>query len=521
MTKRTMTWTLPWVACLWLAAGCSNDSGAAGEDATVGGEAQDASPLLDTGPVDGGTADDTGAGDSGSSAGADGGGAADDAGGAGPDAGAECPGGCPSWAVCVAGSCESKPCAEDAECNPEGGATGQPYYCYRGQCAAFQCSDDTDCDASEACNTTTFLCYAVASGCTSAGQCVDTNPCTVDTCEDGACVHTLEPGCCAEDADCDDNIPCTADSCAFGKCAHEQPEGCCVADAECADSDACTTDVCKAGVCTFEAIEACCKGDGMCDDGDDASIDVCHQGGCIHTYAGAVDACSVDSDCSANGCLSGVCTGGQCDYTAKAAASGCCTTDAQCAADEACMVESCQALVCVSEPVSGQGEHAFFHFDGGLDGWAVEPGGNQTSVWHASTLKSVEGGGALRYGVPGQQSFAAGKDNKGAIVSPKLTLPAQAALSFWVYFDGEPAAGLHQFGLELIEPGKAPVSVWSKNDDLKGNTQQQWKAQNVSLQAWSGKADVQLRWWFDVKDSVNDNKIGLLVDEMTVLGTCP
>ncbi len=62
--------------------------------------------------------------------------------------------------------------------------------------------------------------------------------------------------------------------------------------------------------------------------------------------------------------------------------------------------------------------------------------------------------------------------------------------------------------------------MWTKNDDLKGTTQQQWKHLEVPLGAWAGKT-VQLRWSFDIKDVVHDDKTGMVLDEIEIGGGCP
>jgi hypothetical protein len=54
--------------------------------------------------------------------------------------------------------------------------------------------------------------------CTNDAQCNDGELCTIDTCEDGRCVHRL--------IDCDDGDPCTKDRCEGGQCFHSPIENC-------------------------------------------------------------------------------------------------------------------------------------------------------------------------------------------------------------------------------------------------------------------------------------------------------
>ena len=87
-----------------------------------------------------------------------------------------------------------------------------------------------------------------SAACTVDAQCSDTNPCTVDRCESGACVHL------PNDAVCDDGNVCTDDLCdtSLG-CLHANNGG------GCNDAVACTTqDTCVAGTCIGGAPAAGC-----------------------------------------------------------------------------------------------------------------------------------------------------------------------------------------------------------------------------------------------------------------------
>jgi hypothetical protein len=56
----------------------------------------------------------------------------------------------------------------------------------------------------------------LAAGCTSAANCDDANPCTVDACNSGQCAHAPK--------DCSDGDACTQDTCnpADGVCGHPE-----------------------------------------------------------------------------------------------------------------------------------------------------------------------------------------------------------------------------------------------------------------------------------------------------------
>jgi hypothetical protein len=86
----------------------------------------------------------------------------------------------------------------------------------------------------------------------------------------------------------------------------------CVNDVDCDDSNACTTDACDAGACVFTPIAQCtpCISDGECDDGDPCTADTCSTGVCINPPGNDGATCDDGFACTNNDvCGSGVCSG--------------------------------------------------------------------------------------------------------------------------------------------------------------------------------------------------------------------
>ncbi len=110
-------------------------------------------------------------------------------------------------------------------------------------------------------------------------ECSDHDPCTIDACVQGSCVHTP--------VNCDDGDACTADKCLNGTCSNLQKI--------CDDDNACTTDVCAGGICLFTPIN--------CTDQDECTIDVCTNGQCSHTPKN----CNDQNSCTTDNCVGGVC----------------------------------------------------------------------------------------------------------------------------------------------------------------------------------------------------------------------
>ncbi|RIK65961.1 MAG: hypothetical protein DCC65_10990 [Planctomycetota bacterium] len=106
--------------------------------------------------------------------------------------------------------------------------------------------------------------------CNTAGDCDDSDPCTVDSCVMNACQHDPVPGCCDDAADCDDSNPCTDDACIANVCQNTNNT------ATCDDGDECTdNDVCVDGICAGTPIPECCEFDTDCVDGSPCTTDVC------------------------------------------------------------------------------------------------------------------------------------------------------------------------------------------------------------------------------------------------------
>jgi hypothetical protein len=86
-------------------------------------------------------------------------------------------------------------------------------------------------------------------GCTSAAQCNDGNPCTQDACSSGVCQNNPV----ANGTVCpDDGNVCTNDACNAGSCTHPNNTSSCPDD-----GNTCTGDVCSGGVCTHPDNGSC------------------------------------------------------------------------------------------------------------------------------------------------------------------------------------------------------------------------------------------------------------------------
>lgn len=260
--------------------------------------------------------------------------------------------------VCESGRCQHYPfpgcggdeapeCQENNECDDGRDCTDD--VCNYGKCEHLDngsCEGSTNEDYSGE-GDYYYSSEVVASTCTDDSECDDSNECTYDVCEEGACSHYAIDDCepssqqgevqgeesastaltCSDSSECDDNDTCTSDECEEGSCMHYGIEGCvssatesafesgelptCTDASECEDDNDCTMDVCEDGYCINYAIDGCegsamsseglpegaeeaaqlCEADADCEDNNACTTDSCEEGVCTHY---AVDCQSED-----------------------------------------------------------------------------------------------------------------------------------------------------------------------------------------------------------------------------------
>lgn len=212
-----------------------------------------------------------------------------------------------------------------------------------------------------------------------------------DVAHDTADTPPSDAGCSQNKAICDDTNPCTLDECnnATGACTHA---GAAKDGDSCDDGSACTTgEKCAAGACTGGNKKAC-------DDGSPCTDDSCDDAkGCQTTPNSATcddgNACTTGDKCADGSCKGGAtavcddgntCTEDSCDKTkgctSIAAQDGAvCSDDKTCTAGDACKASACTAgpamLWDKTLPQSGGGFSA--------DALAATPGGTYFGVGQA------------------------------------------------------------------------------------------------------------------------------------------
>ena len=259
----------------------------------------------------------------------------------------------------------SAPCAAGASLLAPGSDSQTPLECalHDGRHPVRCCADAAP--PVRACTATTWSCWdgvcgidqCASDSCTHSASCDDGDPCTVDSCVDGACAHEI--------TSCDDGDPCTKDSCnAQGECLHPPkcqsshpcdtvtcaPDGQCITKVQngancpsdcpeenCSGGDACmlaycsttefgtaycfTRSMCKNTACSDRSCETgtfgsktCEAEPKSCNDGNPCTADSCNSNsGCVHAVlAGSCsdsDACTSGDQCQTVGGSAETCGG--------------------------------------------------------------------------------------------------------------------------------------------------------------------------------------------------------------------
>ncbi|MGB0588113.1 MAG: hypothetical protein ACPGU1_00400 [Myxococcota bacterium] len=261
--------------------------------------------------------------------------------------------------------CTDGECVEDTAVPSCDGDTGNPCTVSScdpasGGCRIVELPTGMDCDDGDAC-TPNDRCEAGVCRSSPRILCDDHNPCTTDSCSDGACTYTTDDA-----LPCDDGNGCTVDdACNSGLCLGTSGEACgCETDDDCTaydDADACNGVVtCESGVCKVKLSSlVICATPGA----DSCGAEVCNPetGSCdfVNHPNGAgcddSDPCTVDDQCAAGNCVSNAltCEAGPCDTGACIPGLGICqhtpTEDGtDCVGEAACSDgATCQAGLCV------------------------------------------------------------------------------------------------------------------------------------------------------------------------------
>jgi hypothetical protein len=211
----------------------------------------------------------------------------------------------------------------------------------------------------------------------------------------------------------------------------------------------------------------------------------------------------------------------------------CCKIDKDCDDGETkCTIDKCVAQTCVHQPTNAPGccEPIVYanDFDGGdpkgitmssttVDGQPLAAGlGWQ--LW-GTAPQSKSGKGVLYYGDPTKQNFDFGA-TKGSAKTGKIQLPAATPSEFkvWLYYvteDGGKGSYDDLYVYLYVDGNK--IEVWNKNSPNKGANK--WIEIKYDLKAYAGK-EIQIEFFFNTLDSIGNNGLGVLFDDLQVVTTC-
>ncbi|MBM4371652.1 MAG: hypothetical protein FJ098_08360, partial [Deltaproteobacteria bacterium] len=228
--------------------------------------------------------------------------------------------------ACISGECRLAPSMDPLCCNPAHGSadceTGDP--CVHAACdpTLNQCVW-TPLTIQEQLNhlPSPLACCGSHADCQEGGlweEMPQDAPSTLDFCQNGQCVHVIDPSYCEcnEGQGCafpcvDDGESCTSESCNLvtNFCTHTPVPGCCDGPDNCSDQDYCTTDACVGGFCQNLPVTNCCNTHADCDDGIPCNLDACISKKCHHGANPAFPGCCTsNADCNDNNtCTTEVC----------------------------------------------------------------------------------------------------------------------------------------------------------------------------------------------------------------------
>ena len=326
--------------------------------------------------------------------------------------------------------------------------------------------------------------------CLSDTDCVTGNVCLTGACgSDGTCDWFPVPGCCYEPDHCPKLDPCLRPTCSGpgGTCGSEPIEDCCLVAADCDDEDPCTQEVCAYPGATCENRPLCC--------GDTLQ--------CI----------------SDDPCFKGTCEGNECVYVDR-----CCESDDDCDDGDACTTATCFDQLCLTSvlPVEGCCIQEVFQedFDSGLGlaGWSFQgiAGGVGWSVVVPQGVTMPSPPGALYYGNPTAWNYDSGGINDGKVWTPFLMLPVESeiTLSFDLFMDVQGQHNIDIFTVLIHGP-----SGWEEVIEKPSLLVGQWQEVSLDISALAGHA-VQLAFEFRTVSALNNDGLGVFVDNLTLTTTC-
>jgi hypothetical protein len=270
------------------------------------------------------------------------------------------------------------------------------------------------------------------------------------------------------------------------------------------------------GACVYDAKGACCAVDGDCDDAVGATEDRCVSGACVHLLVGP-EPCAAVSDCgSAGQCAAAECVAGAglCSYS-PTGIPGCCASDADCATFDPCLIGKCVAFACVATQGTGVVATWTASWTEGLEGWTVASDGTGAQ-WQPSGAQFTSGPASLYYGDLSMQNYDVGA-TKGTATSPTIAPPpGPVVLRFWIAPYVEVLYSVDKVWVEVLGPSGAQT-VWSK-EDIEGPIPG-WKQVELDISALA-TGPFQVAVHFDSIDATHNDKLGVFVDDVEILGTC-
>jgi len=425
---------------------------------------------------------------------------------------------------CVATAADGGTCSVADKCMmPDSGV------CAAGKCGGgkpVDCSKLGDACNAAICNALTGTCETVpkASG---VGCNADDNGCTQgDYCLGGKCLPGGAPACGSPPT-----LPCQVGSCKsvdankFECTTSFKPAGTACDDGKpCTTEDACTTTGGCAGPKVLPVGTAC----------DDAQF--CTEGE-------TCDSAGICGNGKAKLCNGPKCTKPYCDEIAKTCfatpIAGCCLAVEDCDDGMACTKDTCKIEMsgigqCNNATVTTCCDPTLWanDFEVNLHGMMLVNSASPALGWQyrGKSPQVKSGSGALYYGNPTLNNyvFDPTAKNSGQASTPFLMIPSGKAtmLTANVFMETEMPAQYDSLSIKVL-PAGTPLAqateIWKKPSlvlpPAEGTPAKAWFQLALPLEKFAG-VSVQIIFDFDTTDNVNNQTMGVFLDDISVTTTC-
>jgi len=153
--------------------------------------------------------------------------------------------------------------------------------------------------------------------------------------------------------------------------------------------------------------------------------------------------------------------------------------------------------------------------EGGQGEWTA------SGLWHIAGHRYQSASQSWYYGRDSTRTYNTGSRTYGYLVSPSINLcyAGSAVLSFWSWYETEPAPYENTYDLKYVDVSTNGGSSWTQVYQLTvpANPMETWQLIQIDLSAYLGSV-IKVRFRFDSRDAIANGYEGWYVDDIVVAG---